>query len=94
METGDRIILLRGVLGVIAGVICFVLTIITGFQPTSSGYISISIFTASFLYAMSVVFVKAVFQVQGGKWLLLGKGFSVFISSWLLSWSLILILRG
>jgi len=43
---------------------------------------------------MSVVFVKAVFQVQGGKWLLLGKGFSVFISSWLLSWSLILILRG
>ncbi|EWG07361.1 MAG: hypothetical protein ASUL_05196 [Candidatus Aramenus sulfurataquae] len=72
MDIEDKILLLRGVLGVIAGAISsFVGSIV------SAGVVAI------IGYVLSVLVVYAMFKL-GKKWLLFGKGTLTYVVAWFL----------
>ncbi|BBG24535.1 hypothetical protein IC006_1860 [Sulfuracidifex tepidarius] len=73
MNSSDKILLLRGILGLLSGVVTLVLPNYTVFL--------ISIIVS---YSISVVVSKVVFNVQG-KWDTLGRGVVTLLLSWFLT---------
>lgn len=84
MNNGDKIIILRGVVGIISGIISFVLGFMGYFIP---GYIS-----ALLMYLITIPFVRAVFSPQK-VWNMVGKGSLTYVSLWFITWTLLLQLQ-
>ncbi|MEM0131397.1 MAG: hypothetical protein QXN74_04795 [Saccharolobus sp.] len=84
MEIGDKILIMRGMMGFIVGMIS------TSIQSS----ILLLAWVVSF-YIFSVIFTIFIFR-QTRLWLVFGKGTAIFFTSWFLSLIMVynLVLRG
>ncbi|BBD72485.1 hypothetical protein HS1genome_0874 [Sulfodiicoccus acidiphilus] len=79
MDKGDEVIILRGLMGAATGVLSFL---------TYSHLLYYTFALPLTFYVISVLVVRSRYP-GSGRWIVLGKGVSTFIISWLLLWILL-----
>jgi|ECHnycMinimDraft_1075156.scaffolds.fasta_scaffold00288_4 hypothetical protein len=82
METGDKILLFRGLLGVTSSILSFLSS------WTIQSYLA-AIITPLVIYVASIPIVRFGFRTSS-RWHLIGKGSLTFFAAWFLIWTILI----